>query len=88
MITIYYSFDNFLPNVRSVCGTESISFLGPKLWNIVSHAFRKEILDAFKKLINKWQSENCVFDYVNHTYIISVLPKIHGSCFYLFLPIL
>ena len=50
-----------LPNVKSVfCGTKSISFLGPETWNIVPNEFKKEILlDAFKKLINKWQPENC-----------------------------
>ena len=50
-----------LPNVKSVfCGTESISFLGPKIWNIVPNEFKKETsLDAFKKLIKKWQPENC-----------------------------
>ena len=50
-----------LPNVRSVfCGTESISFLGLKIWNIVPNEFKKETsLDAFKKLIKKWQPENC-----------------------------
>ena len=32
-----------LPNVRSViCGTESASFLGPKIWNIVPNEFKKE----------------------------------------------
>ena len=42
-----------LPNVRSVfCGTESISFLGPKIWNIVPNEFKKETsLHAFKKVI-------------------------------------
>ena len=50
-----------LPNVKSVfCGTESISFLGLKIWNIVPNEFKKETsLDAFKKLIKKWQPENC-----------------------------
>ena len=50
-----------LPNVRRVlCGTESISFLGPKIWNIVPNEFKKETsLHAFKKLIKKWQPENC-----------------------------
>ena len=42
-----------LPNVRSVfCETESISFLGPKIWNIVPNEFKKETsLHAFKKVI-------------------------------------
>ena len=50
-----------LPNVRRVlCGTESISFLGPKIWNIVPNEFKKETsLHAFKKLIKKWEPENC-----------------------------
>ena len=49
-----------LPNVSFFCETESISFLGPKIWNIVPCEFTKESsLDAFKKLIKKWQPENC-----------------------------
>ena len=50
-----------LPNVKSAfCGTESVSFPGPKIWNIVPNEFKKETsLDAFKKLIKKWQPENC-----------------------------
>ena len=42
-----------LPNIRSVFrGTESISFLGPKTWNIVPNEFKKEtFLHVFKKLI-------------------------------------
>ena len=60
-----YNFRQFsqfqLPNVRSVsCRTESISFLGPKISNIVPNEFKKEkSLHAFKKLIKKWQPENC-----------------------------
>ena len=50
-----------LPNVRSVfCGRESISFLGPKIWNIVPNEFKnKRSLHAFKKFIKKWEPENC-----------------------------
>ena len=50
-----------LTNVRSIfCETESISFLGPKMWNIVPHEFKKETqLTVFEKLIKKWQPENC-----------------------------
>ena len=50
-----------LLNVRSVfCATESISFVGPKIWNIVPNEFKKETsLHAFKKLIKKWEPENC-----------------------------
>ena len=32
-----------LPNVKSVfCGTEKVSFLGPKIWNIVPNEFKKK----------------------------------------------
>ena len=50
-----------LPIVWSVfCGTKSISFLGQKSWNIVPDQFKKEIsLHAFKKLIERWEPENC-----------------------------
>ena len=50
-----------LPNVKSIfCGTESITFLGVKIWNIVTNTLKKETsLDAFEKLIQKWQPENC-----------------------------
>ena len=49
-----------LPNGRSVfCGAENISLLGPKIWNIVPNAFKKETsLHVFKKLIKKWQPED------------------------------
>ena len=42
-----------LPNVRSFFWrTESISFRGPKIWNIVPTEFKKGTsLDGFKKLI-------------------------------------
>ena len=50
-----------LPNVRSAfCGTKSILSLGRKIWNIVPDKSKKEIsLDAFHKLIKKWQPGNC-----------------------------
>ena len=49
-----------LLNVSVFCGTESISFLGPKIWNIVPNEFKKETsLHAYKKLIKKWQPDNC-----------------------------
>ena len=57
-----WQFSQFeLPNVRSaLCGTDRISFLSPKIWNIVPNEFKKETsLHAFRKLIKKWQLENC-----------------------------
>ena len=42
-------------------GIESISFRGLKFCTIVLNEFKKEIsLDAFKKLIKKWQPEHCL----------------------------
>ena len=52
----FWQFSQFeLTNVKSVfCGTESTSFLDPKIWNIVPNEFKKEtLLQAFKKLIKK-----------------------------------
>jgi len=50
-----------IPNVRTVYnGTESISFLGPKIWNIVPEELRDlESLELFKTKIKKWVPENC-----------------------------
>lgn len=40
-----------LTNVRSdFSETESVSFLGPKIWNIVHNEFKKETTNALKKL--------------------------------------
>ena len=49
------------PNVRSVFnGTESISFLGPKIWDIVPSELKQlETVNAFKREIKKWKPENC-----------------------------
>ena len=57
-----WQFSQFeLPNVRSaLCGTDRISILSPKIWNIVPNELKEETsLNAFKKLIKKWQPENC-----------------------------
>ena len=41
-------------------GTESISNLGPKIWDLVSSNL-KEIgeLDKFKKAIKQWKTDDC-----------------------------
>ena len=52
-----------IPNVKSVYyGTERLSNLGPRIWNLVPHKL-KQLLDihAFKKENKKWKSENCPF---------------------------
>ena len=52
-----------MPNVRSVfSGSESISYLGPKIWDIVPLEL-KELLSvvAFKKGIKEWKPKNMYF---------------------------
>ena len=68
-----------LPNVRSVFfGTESISFLDTKFWNIVHNEIKKKTsLYAFKKLIKKWKPATVYVCYINHISKISVLSRIH-----------
>ena len=43
-------------NVRSVFnGTESISFLGPKIWDVVPSELKQlETVNVFKREIKKW----------------------------------
>ena len=45
-----------IPKVRTVnFGTESISYIGPKLWETVPSSIRElDSLDSFKKSIKKW----------------------------------
>ena len=44
-----------IPSIRTVChGSESILFLGPKIWNILPDS-----IEAFKMQIKKWKPENC-----------------------------
>ena len=41
-------------------GTESISFPGPKIWDIVPSELKQlEIVNAFKREIKKWKQVNC-----------------------------
>ena len=42
------------------CGTESISYIGPKIWGMVTDTNKNiESLYNFKKAIKKWKVENC-----------------------------
>ena len=68
----------YLPNVKNVfCGTESISFVSPKIWNIIPNKFKKETsLDAFKKLLQNGNLKTVHVGYVNHTYRILVLFRV------------
>ena len=52
----------YRPKVNSVYnGTESVSFLGPIIWDLVPNEL-KDIgnLAAFKKAIKKWSPEKCL----------------------------
>ena len=48
-------------NVKSVFhGSRSISYLGPKIWDIASLELKElTSLNAFKKGIKNWQPKNC-----------------------------
>ena len=53
--------DFIVPFARTVYhGTESISYLGPKIWDIVPSELKKaQSLNSFKKSIRKWAPDNC-----------------------------
>ena len=50
-----------VPFARTVYhGTESISFLGPKIWDIVPAQLKQnQSLNSFKKSIRKWVPQDC-----------------------------
>ena len=50
-----------IPSNRTVYhGSESISFLGPKLWNILPDEIKQQTsLNSFKKLVKKWKPQVC-----------------------------
>ena len=50
-----------IPPIRTVYhGSESISFLGPKIWNILPDRLKNvNSIEAFKIQIKKWKPENC-----------------------------
>ena len=48
----------FLNSVR--CGTESVSYLGPKILGMVPDTYKNiDNVYKFKKVIKKWKPENC-----------------------------
>ena len=53
--------DFITPQVTSVFhGTEIISYLGPKIWDIVPEEFKhKKLLNSFKVFIKGWVPTNC-----------------------------
>ena len=50
-----------VPNVKSVFhGSKSITYLGPKIWDIIPLQLKElTSLNAFQKGIKKWQPKNC-----------------------------
>ena len=50
--------------IPSICtvyhGNESISFLGPKIWNILPDEIKQQTsLNSFKKSVKKWKPKDC-----------------------------
>ena len=52
-----------IPSVRTVYhGSESISFLGPKIWNILPDEIKLQTsLNSFKKSVKIWKPQDCPF---------------------------
>ena len=51
-----------IPPIRTVYhGSESISFLGPKIWNILPDRLKNvNSIEVFKMQIKKWKPDNCL----------------------------
>ena len=69
-----YSLLFSIPYVKTVYhGSESLSNLGPKIWNLVPSTLKKlDDVKSFKTQIKKWEPENCPYRLCK-TYI----PQIH-----------
>ena len=73
-----------VPNVKSVFhGSESISYLGPKIWDIIPLELKElTSLNAFKKGMKKWQPKNCPCrlckQYVSN---LGFIPNTSETCF-------
>ena len=52
-----------IPRVHTVYhGTESITYLGPKIWDIVPEEIKqKKSLNSFKESIKKWKPIKCPY---------------------------
>ena len=50
-----------IPSICSVYhSSESIYFLGPKMWNIPQYEIKRQTpLNSFKKSVKKWKSQDC-----------------------------
>ena len=56
-----FTYEFKLKNIKTVrYGTESLSFLGPKIWELVPLEIKSsQSLEEFKKKIKSWIPENC-----------------------------
>ena len=50
-----------IPPIHSVYnGRESVSYMGPQIWELIPHAFKQfNSLSGFKKTIKEWKPSNC-----------------------------
>ena len=74
-------------------GTETISYRGPQLWNLIPDNIKSEpTLELFKKKIRKWKCEPCPCrmckTYLQHRFyqlikiLASILPMVRTNLFY------
>ena len=62
-----------IPAINTVChGRECVSYLGPKIWELIPPVIRQiNTFSGFKKAIKKWKPTNCPCR-ISKTYIPSV----------------
>ena len=60
-----------IPPVRTVfSGTESIKYLGPKIWELIPDEMKElESLWEFKRAIKLWKPTSALADYANNTFM-------------------
>ena len=69
-----------IPSIRTVYhGSEGISFLGPKIWNILPREIKQQTsLNSFKKSVKNWKPQDCPYRlckvYINGVGFFSQLP--------------
>ena len=56
-----YTTEFIIPPIHSVYhGSESVYYLGPKIWDLISSVIRQiDTFSGFKKAIKKWKPTNC-----------------------------
>ena len=58
---LHYTSEFIIPPIHSVYhGSESVSYLGPKIWELVPPVIRQiDTFSGFKKALRKWKPTNC-----------------------------